>query len=55
MKPLFEMPELLTLNGDTFDDLGFYTGNGSGCTNGCMNGCNNGCDKGSGDGKAPLM
>jgi hypothetical protein len=48
MKPLFELPELLTLDGRsvTGDTLmGSY-----GC---CSNGCSSGCGQGAGNGIAP--
>jgi hypothetical protein len=56
MKPLFEFPELLNLNGSAFTGLAGVLGSGgSGCTTGCDDGCCSGCDGGGGDGKTPEM
>jgi hypothetical protein len=47
MTPLFEMPQLLTLSGDSFNSqLGLDEPNY--CTNGCGSGCHGGCDVGGG-------
>jgi hypothetical protein len=54
MNPLFEMPELLTLSGDTFQDISQISERGGGCSLGCEGGCNNGCDGGGGDGDPPV-
>jgi hypothetical protein len=51
MKPLFEMPELLTLNGDPFSGELELMGSGSSCQTGCTDGCCSGCDGGGGTGK----
>lgn len=53
MKPLFEIPELLTLSGDPFSGVFGLLGPGSGCSDGCRDGCNDGCDTGSGKGEKP--
>jgi hypothetical protein len=53
MKPLFEIPELLTLSGDPFSFGAGLLGPGSGCSTGCDDGCNSGCVDGGGKGKKP--
>ncbi len=55
MKPLFEMPELVTLNGNPFNhQLDEEFGPGVACEVGCCTGCYSGCKCGSGSGnKAP--
>jgi hypothetical protein len=53
MKPLFEMPELLTLNGDPFSGDFEALGPGAGCSGGCDDGCIGGCFTGGG-GKKPV-
>lgn len=54
MKPLFEIPELLTLNGDPFSgDLNAILGPGNGCSDGCDDGCDSGCVAGGGKGEKP--
>lgn len=52
MKPLFEMPELLTLDGNSFSDIakGSDPGPGTSCSGGCYGGCCSGCGIGSGSG-----
>lgn len=55
MKPLFEIPELLHLNGNPFGPLSHLCdGAGFSCDKGCSNGCNSGCDTGSSTPKDPL-
>lgn len=50
MKNLFEMPELLTLDGTKYiDDMPVAGSNGSGCDKGCHSGCANGCSFGDND------
>lgn len=49
MKKLFEMPELLTLDGSPFTEstlMGRIAGGA--CGSGCESGCNGGCDSGAG-------
>lgn len=53
MNPIFELPELLNLNGDAFSTMIGWDAAGSGCSTGCKDGCNSGCDGGAGDGKKP--
>lgn len=54
MKQLFEIPELLTLNGNPFSgELELLASGGGGCNTGCDSGCCSGCDGGSGTGKKP--
>ncbi len=54
MKPNFELPELLSLNGEAFSiDTILMAGNGGNCANGCKGGCCNGCVPGGGTGKEP--
>jgi hypothetical protein len=53
MKPLFEIPELLTLSGEKFSGTLGVMGNGEGCQNGCDDGCSDGCVTGTGSGKSP--
>jgi hypothetical protein len=53
MKPLFEIPELLTLSGDPFSFGSELLEPGNGCQTGCDDGCNSGCDMGSGKGSKP--
>ena len=53
MKPLFEIPELLTLNGSPV--LGGIDAEGAGpygCEFGCGEGCCSGCDQGFGKGES---
>jgi hypothetical protein len=51
LKPLFEMPALLTLDGDPFIDGFFVDANpGTACSGGCVGGCCSGCEPGSGKG-----
>ena len=53
MDKLFELPELLTLQGDVFDGLNADSVKGPGCVIGCESGCAAGCDTGGGYGKKP--
>lgn len=50
MKKLFELPELVTLDGRTVtgdDESEVVAGfNGGGCGGGCTGGCNTGCNTG---------
>ena len=53
MKPLFALPELLTLNGDPFPGgIDAEAAKGYACQGGCVDGCCSGCDQGSGKGAA---
>lgn len=53
MKPLFEIPELLTLNGGTIlGGIDAEAAIGHACSGGCVDGCCSGCDQGSGKGAA---
>lgn len=51
MKPIFELPELLGLNGDPFSLTAYNPG--SACGTGCFDGCCSGCVTGSGSGAKP--
>ena len=46
MKILFEMPELLTLNGEPFNGVLEFNSSGQNCTSGCDAGCCAGCESG---------
>lgn len=50
MKPLFEIPELFTLNGDPFNGIIEHFETGHNCTAGCQEGCCAGCQSGTGKG-----
>lgn len=52
---LFEMPELLTLDGSVFTDIDAASEKGGGCSIGCEAGCSSGCDPGGGTGKPPVV
>lgn len=54
MMPLFEMPEILTLDGNPFKSIleAGEPGVGYSCGPGCTSGCCAGCDVGSGKGVA---
>lgn len=52
MNNIFELPELLTLDGVDFIDVLPEAGsNGTGCDKGCHSGCSNGCRIGNNDTK----
>jgi hypothetical protein len=50
MKPIFELPVLQSLNGDTFSLMEKEPGKGTSCSGGCYAGCCSGCGIGSGSG-----
>jgi hypothetical protein len=55
MKPLFELPELLTLDGDAFSvEAENGLTHGIACSLGCITGCCSGCFQGSGSGPNPF-
>jgi hypothetical protein len=51
MKPLFELPELLTLDGTSFMSEAAQANPGHACSGGCVGSCCSGCEPGSGGGK----
>lgn len=57
MLPIFEVPEILTVDGNPFtgelSNSGAGLGPGKGCTTGCNDGCCSGCYTGGGDGEEP--
>ncbi|MFQ6118987.1 MAG: hypothetical protein ACE5KE_03760 [Methanosarcinales archaeon] len=55
MKKLFELPELLTLDGKPFTGEESLLGAGGACNSGCEGGCGSGCNPGQGtDSKEPI-